>query len=115
MRLCQCLALSLIALFACSTCAQAETHRCAADAVGRAKKLLRLHDEGLHPDGEIADGTQASATAPIRAPKGHGHFDVLEVTSFIQKATYRMRFIYMRLDGCPLVGQEILEVTGATG
>jgi hypothetical protein len=106
---------ALLCLIAFTMAAQAESPSCAGDAVKRAGKLLRLHDESLHPDSEIGDGTRAVPAPPIRALKGKGHFDVLEVTSHIAKATYRMRFIYMRLDGCPLVGQEILEVTGPTG
>ncbi len=95
--------------------AAAEKHPCAADAVEHAKKLIRLHDDGNHQDEMIADGTKAVEVQPIRAPKGDGMFDVLEVTSLIYKATYRMHFIYMRTDGCPLVGQEILEIVGPTG
>ena len=93
----------------------AKEHPCARDALEQAKKLIRFHDEGNHQDSEIADGTQAVEVQPVRAPKGDGMFDVLEVTSEIYKATYRMHFIYMRTDGCPLVGQEILEIVGPTG
>jgi len=106
----------IITAYACGIAhAAVKEHPCAADAVEHAKKLIRLHDEGNHQDEEIADGTHAVAVQPIRAPKGDGMFDVLEVTSVIYKATYRMHFIYMRTDGCPLVGQEILELVGSTG
>ncbi len=79
------------------------------------KARVRFHDEGNHQDNEIADGTQALEVQPIRALKSGGVLDVLEVTSEIYKATYRMHFIYMRASGCPLVGQEILELVGPTG
>ncbi|MGB8871111.1 MAG: hypothetical protein WCC96_17960 [Rhodomicrobium sp.] len=98
-----------------SLVSRAASHPCAADAVQKAKKLMRLHDQGLHADNEISDGTAALEVAPIRASKGRGEFDVLEVNSSIYKATYRMHFIYMRLDGCPLLGQEIIEMAGAKG
>jgi len=107
--------MSLIALLFWSAGAFAGSHPCAADAVNHAKKLLRLHDDGAHAEAEIGDGEEVVAAAPVRAPKGDGGFDVLEVTSHIYKATYRLRFLYMRLDGCPLVGQEILEITGPKG
>jgi len=108
--------LMVVAVYACCIgTVAAKEHPCAADALEQAKKLIRFHDEGNHQDSEIADGTQAVEVQPVRAPKGDGMFDVLEVTSEIYKATYRMHFIYMRTDGCPLVGQEILEVVGPTG
>ena len=106
----------VVAVYACCIgAAAAKDHPCAHDALEQAKKLIRFHDEGNHQDSEIADGTQAVEVQPVRAPKGDGVFDVLEVTSEIYKATYHMHFIYMRTDGCPLVGQEILEVVGPTG
>jgi hypothetical protein len=47
---------------------------------------------------------------PIRALKGNGRLDVLEVWGYIYKAEYRMRFIYAQGAGqCVLMGQEILE------
>jgi hypothetical protein len=115
MRLKLILALGCLILFLAPPVARAEDHRCAADALNRAKALLRFHNEGTSPDAEIHDGTEAMEVAPVRAPHGDGKFAVLEVTSHIYKATYRMRFIYMPLDGCPLAGQEILEITGAKG
>ena len=103
------------AVTACIGSAAAKDHPCAADALQHAKKLLRFHDEGNHQDSEIADGTEAVEVQPIRALKGNGTFDVLEVTSGIYKATYRMHFIYMRSSGCALAGQEIIEAAGPTG
>ncbi len=49
---------------------------------------------------------------PIKALKGSGHFDVLEIWGHIYKADYRMRFIYAQIKGdCVLMGQEILEAS----
>ena len=105
----------IAAIYACIVGAAAKDHPCAADALQQAKKLVRFHDDGNHQDSEIADGMDAVEVQPIRALKGNGTFDVLEVTSAIYKATYRMHFIYMRMSGCALVGQEIIEVVGPTG
>lgn len=92
--------------------AQAQEHPCAGDATARAKKLLRFHVEEISPSQTVDDGTTARVLAPISALKGQGKFDVLEVTSNIYKATYRMRFIYARIEGsCLLMGQEILEAS----
>jgi hypothetical protein len=42
---------------------------------------------------------------------GKAQLDILEVTSNLYKATYRMRFCYLRGAGdCALAGQEIAEV-----
>ena len=50
--------------------------------------------------------------APIKALKGNGKFDVLEVWGHIYKADYRMHFIYAEIPGsCTLMGQEILEAS----
>jgi hypothetical protein len=49
---------------------------------------------------------------PIRALKGKGRLDVLEVLGSIYRADYRMRFIYAQTKGdCALMGQEIIEVS----
>lgn len=102
----------LSAGIALAPAAQAADHACAADAVARAKKLLRFHAEGVQAD-TIGDATRTKLVAPVRALKGNGQFDVLEVTSHIYKAEYRMRFIYMRAKdaSCTLMGQEILEAS----
>ena len=83
---------------------------CAADAIAKAGPLLRLH-VGLKPTDAVDIEPDARAAPPIKAPKGKGSFDVLEVTGRYIKATYRMRFIYAQIRGsCALMGQEILEV-----
>jgi hypothetical protein len=83
---------------------------CAADAIVKAGALLRLHN-GLKADDPVDIEPDARALPPIKAPKGKGSFDVLEVTGRYIKTTYRMRFIYAPVRGsCALMGQEILEV-----
>ena len=49
--------------------------------------------------------------APLRNPADRKQmFDVLEVPGCVEKARYRMRFIYAQLPGdCVLMGQEIME------
>jgi hypothetical protein len=105
--------------------ASAAQHHCAAEASALAKALLQLH---FNSD-EVADNKPNSQTrvpfeelpnwgvddkvkelAPIKALKGKGKFDVLELNGYIYKATYRMRFIFAQGEGCTLMGQEILEV-----
>ncbi len=85
-------------------------HRCANDAKAQAKKLLALHtddDDRL----EVDDTTMT--LAPLKNPSNAKQkFDVIEVTGYVYKATYRMHMIYAQLPGeCVLVGQEILEMT----
>src|SRR5215831_2096581 len=89
--------------------ARAEPHACAVDAIAKVDQLLRFH-------GEVQSGQPASVDQnvkvlpPIKALKGNGHFDVLEVWGHIYKADYRMRLIYAQIKGsCALMGQEILE------
>ena len=49
---------------------------------------------------------------PVKALKGNGRSDVLEVTGHVYKANYRMRLIYAQIKGsCLLMGQEILEAS----
>ena len=91
--------------------ALAQEHRCAPDAVERAKKLLRFHLDDATLAERAGAGTKARTVAPIRALKGNATLDVLEVTSDVYKARYRMRFIYARGQGCALMGQEILEAS----
>jgi hypothetical protein len=95
--------------------AQAETrHRCADDAIAKARRLLMLHD-GLEPGEKphmLAIEKRVRVLPPIRALKGKGRLDVLEVMGSIYKADYRMRFIYVQSkEDCALMGQEIIEVS----
>jgi len=99
---------ALLALVPASALAQA--HHCAADAIARAKPLLLLH-HGEQADA-VAIEDNVKALPSIKALKGNGRFDVLEVWGHIYKADYRMRFIYARIkDDCALMGQEILEAS----
>jgi hypothetical protein len=106
-------ALAVVLLVCGAGAASAQgTHPCAADAVARATPLLKLHyDAGA--DGKVeslAIDDTAKVLAPIKALKGNGKFDVIEVWGHIYKADYRMRFIYAQIKGsCALMGQEILE------
>ena len=105
------LAILLLAAAAGTADAQGR-HRCADDAITKATPLLMLH-YGFGP-GEKAENLSieraAKVLTPIRALKGNGRLDVLEVIGHIYKAEYRMRFIYMQGgDSCALMGQEILE------
>lgn len=97
-------------LIAASGAASAKAqHACAADARKIAAALLRLHfDDGDNL--KISIGDEVKRLAPVRALRGKGQFDVLEVWGYIYKAEYRMRFLYAQVkDGCVLMGQEILE------
>jgi hypothetical protein len=97
----------------------APEHHCASDAREKAAALLRLHFEG--PESFVGDrsdmerptwsiDSEVTVLPPIRALKGKGKLDVVQVLGFIYRATYRMRFIYAHIDSsCVLIGQEILE------
>jgi hypothetical protein len=82
-------------------------HRCAANAIQQAQKLLVFHF-GL--DDRMAFDKTARTLAPIRNPANRAQrFDVLEVWGRIYKGEYRMRFLYAQTPDCVLMGQEILE------
>jgi hypothetical protein len=100
---------TLLLLFASTGLAQAAPH-CAAEARERAKALLAFHYDAKPDQSGIDDSVKQ--LPPIRALKGNGKFDVLEVMGHINKADYRMRFIYAQLkDSCTLMGEEILEAS----
>ena len=87
-------------------------HACAADAIKRAGPLLQLHfTDGAGGRVENLDiDPKVKVLPPLKALRGKGQFDVLEVWGYIYKGQYRMRFIYARIPGeCVLMGQEILE------
>jgi hypothetical protein len=90
--------------------APAAAHPCDGDAIDRATPLLRLHFE--EPDAEVGVSDEVRELPPVKALKGSGKFDVLEVWGYIYKAEYRMRFIYAQIpDSCLLMGQEIIEAS----
>jgi hypothetical protein len=104
------LVLAVAALITAAASAPANAHPCGADAQTRAVPLLQLHLED--PQVEVGIGDEVSELAPIKALKGSGRFDVLEVWGYIYKAEYRMRFIYAQIpDTCLLMGQEIIEAS----
>jgi hypothetical protein len=89
--------------------AQQKTHPCATDALKRADILLRLQAEAA-ADQPVDVEKTVKVLAPVKALKGKGRFDVLEVWGHVYKATYRMHFIYAQIpNSCALMGQEILE------
>jgi hypothetical protein len=86
-------------------------HPCDADAIKRGMPLLKLHFEADDLSNASVEDT-VKQLPPIKALKGKGKFDVLEVWGHIYKADYRMRFIYAQVpDSCVLMGQEILEAS----
>lgn len=102
--------------------AQAAPHACAADALDRAPKVLKTFWEA--DDMKLADKPGAPSDdgslmawdlspdvvsqPAVKNPSGTGKYDVLEVTAFVYKATYRLRFLYAQMEGCVLMGEEIL-------
>jgi hypothetical protein len=104
----------------CAAPSFAADHPCAGDAHQRAEMLLRFHfvmEPGdpatklATPDTlKIETDAKVTVLKPIKALRGKGKLDVLEVQGYIYKASYRMRFIYAQIKGsCALLGQEILE------
>ncbi len=104
-------AIALAALGSVASSASAapplKAHACATDAKARAAKLLALHTDN---DERASVADKVTAIAPVKAARGRGRLDVLEVTGYVDKAHDRMRFLYSQAPGaCALVGQEILE------
>lgn len=61
-------------------------------------------------EAQIADSTVVRRIADVPTLRGKGRLDVLEVTTDVYKASYRMRFLYAKaLGSCTLLGQEIME------
>jgi len=109
------LAAAFLVIGAVALASAAETrHPCAADAIAKAKPLLILHfndnKPGDKPPENLSIDDRVRVLPPVRALKGKGQLDVLEVIGHIYRADYRMRFIYARAAGCALVGQEIIEI-----
>jgi hypothetical protein len=100
------LAMALCAL-AVPAHAQEKAHPCAADALKQAPALLRLQAADAEQPLDVEKTVKV--LPPVKALKGKGRFDVLEVWGHVYKATYRMRFIYAEIPHtCALMGQEIL-------
>ena len=97
-----------------SAAASFKVHACEQDALKRADQLLRFHwTNGEGGDIEnFSIENKVEKKAPLKAPVGKGKFDVLEVTGYVYKAEYRMRFLYAQIkDACALMGQEVLEMS----
>ena len=109
------LALAAVVLVLAAGAAQAQRpHPCAADAIAKATPLLKLHFDAGATDKvrNLSIRDTVKTLPPIKALKGNGKLDVLEVWGSIYKADYRMRFIYAQIkDSCALMGQEILEAS----
>jgi len=102
---------ALAALIVALAPAVSLAHPCDADAIKRGTPLLKLHFEADQLENASVEDT-VKELPPIKALKGKGKFDVLEVWGHIYKADYRMRFIYAQVSGsCLLMGQEILEAS----
>ncbi|ATQ41726.1 hypothetical protein [Caulobacter mirabilis] len=82
-------------------------HACAADAIQRGKALLAFHFG--ETDHELQVSGPVKVLPPVKSLRGKGKFDVLEVWGYIYKGQYRMRFLYAQMEGCVLMGQEVLE------
>lgn len=83
-----------------------KVHACADAARATALQLLRLHSDN---DDRAAVQRDIRKVAGVRAPKGKGRLDVLEVRGFVYKAEYRIRVLYLP-QGCARVGFELVEV-----
>jgi hypothetical protein len=104
-------AFAFFLLIGSASAAFAQPHACVADAIAKADQLLRFHGE-IPPDQAHAVDKDVKVLAPVKALKGNGHFDVLEVWGYIYKTDYRIRLIYAQIKGsCALMGQEILEAS----
>ena len=100
-----------VLLLAAATPAGAEPHACSPDALVKAESLLRFH-VGTEAAQPVDVEQNVRVLPPVKALKGNGHFDVLEVAGHVYKANYRMRLIYAQIKGsCLLMGQEILEAS----
>jgi hypothetical protein len=105
------LAIIACVLLSAPCLAQAQSHPCAADAIAKADQLLRFHGE-VQAGKPAAVEQHVKVLPPLKALKGNGRFDVLEVWGHIYKADYRIRLIYAQIKGsCALMGQEILEAS----
>jgi hypothetical protein len=103
--------LAVVLLLLSTAVASAQTHHCAQDATEKAMPLLKLQFDQAEKLENAGIDDQVKVLAPIKALKGNGRLDVLEVWGHIYKADYRMRFIYAQGKGCALIGQEILEAS----
>lgn len=92
-----------------------KAHPCAADALSKALPLLKFHFGDNKCDQPIENESIDQDVKVVGTTKllvGKGVVDVLEVTGYIYKATYRMHLLYAKIPGtCALMGQEIFEMS----
>ncbi|BCW89143.1 hypothetical protein sos41_22990 [Alphaproteobacteria bacterium SO-S41] len=120
------LAASFAALLLAGSAAAASPHPCEADARARAPKLLKaqwdMEGAGLaskpgapvegSPDMAWDLSPDVTILAPIANPSGTGKYDVIELTAYVYKAEYRLRFLYAQIpDACALMGEESLDLS----
>ena len=120
------LAMCSAALLLAGSAAAASPHPCEADARARAPALLKAQWDSdgavLAPKpGAPVDGSpdmawdlspDAKILAPIANPAGTGKYDVIELTAYVYKAEYRLRFLYAQIpDTCALMGEESLDLS----
>jgi hypothetical protein len=83
-------------------------HPCASQAAEQALKLLRFHTDADDRAEVFRD--QARQIGGLKALRGKGRLDVIEVPGAVYKASYRIRLIYAQIPGsCVLMGQEVIE------
>lgn len=96
-----------LSTFSAGAGAYATEHACASHARERAAELLLFHSHG---DDRVEIGREIKSVPGITNPANtRQRFDVLEVWGSIYRADYRMRFIYAQMDGCVLMGEEVLQ------
>lgn len=106
--------LSAFLFFGAGEASAQKQHVCAPTAISKAERLLRLHflDNSEDKSTDVSIDKTVKSMPPIKALKGKGSFDVVEVRGHIYKADYRMRFVFAQIkDACVLMGQEILEAS----
>ncbi|MGE3261023.1 MAG: hypothetical protein AB7K68_04510 [Bacteriovoracia bacterium] len=82
-------------------------HHCAEDAKVVAMEALKLHTQA---DERATLDDKVTTMTPIRALKGKGKLDVLEVWGSVYRADYRIRVLYAQIkDSCASLGFEIIE------
>jgi hypothetical protein len=107
------LALATIALILHVGAADAASeHPCAKEARGKAEALLKYHFGEGWQKLRIGIDDDVTGVGSVKALKGRGRFDVLQVWGHVYKGDYRIRLIYASINReCVLMGQEILEAS----
>jgi len=96
-------------LLALPCVALATEHPCTEDAKKQSMQLLKFHTDN-DKRAEISDYVTQLTSIQNPANKEQ-QFDVLELTGYVYKATFRIRMIYAQVQSpCALVGQEILSL-----